>query len=582
MKSSTDKLNQAIERMTTGAKINHAKDNAANYSIATNMTTKINAYQVAEDNCAMGLDLISTASSSLEQMSDLTSRLRALATQAQNGTYGNQSLEALNTEAQAIVQELSRIKNDSVYNGISLLAGSAKVDTPSPISSYALQGRAVGVTEADNDGFIQKVNRRDTSAMTTLASVDENTKLTSGTYSISTAEELAKLATMTNNGKIGSNTEFVLANNIDLSAYSTGEGWTPIGSEASKFTATFDGNGYVVSNLYINRPDKDYQGLFGYLENANIKNIAVVNCEVTGKNYVGGLAGIEHGTVSNCYATGNITGTSGIGGLIGCAYGITNSYATCTVTGTDKYIGGLVGLGRYAAISNSYATGKVTGNNITGGLAGNASYGKISNSYATGNTTGSDAVGGLIGNAKNTTLDNVYFTDTTGQTVGIGNLIPASGTANLVTMTKLHTLIAQGVLPDYRQKSAVSATDFSLQIGIGSNSASQISFSIDPIDISAITGIDLTDTYTLQSIDNFLATINAQQTKLGAVQNRLESALGEISTQYDNLVSSRSTIQDADIAEVSSEYIKMQILQQASATLMATANQSPSIALQLL
>ena len=72
------------------------------------------------------------------------------------------------------------------------------------------------------------------------------------------------------------------------------------------------------------------------------------------------------------------------------------------------------------------------------------------------------------------------------------------------------------------------------------------------------------------------------QVQLGSTENRLNSALDEISTQYENLVSSRSTLQDADIAEVSSEYIRQQILQQASATLLATANQSPSIALQLI
>ena len=78
MKQSTNKLNQAIERMTTGAKINHAKDNAANYSIATNMTTKISAYDIAADNVAMGLDLVSTASDSISLMSDKAERLRSL------------------------------------------------------------------------------------------------------------------------------------------------------------------------------------------------------------------------------------------------------------------------------------------------------------------------------------------------------------------------------------------------------------------------------------------------------------------------------------------------------------------------
>ena len=79
-----------------------------------------------------------------------------------------------------------------------------------------------------------------------------------------------------------------------------------------------------------------------------------------------------------------------------------------------------------------------------------------------------------------------------------------------------------------------------------------------------------------------LSIINAKEVEYGAAQNSLESALDEIAIQYENLVSSRSTIRDADIADVSSQYIQQQILQQASATLLATANQSPSIALQLI
>ena len=68
LKSSTNKLNQAVERMSTGYKVNHAKDNAANYSISTNMTTKIGAYQVAEDNASMGLDMVTTASENITEM----------------------------------------------------------------------------------------------------------------------------------------------------------------------------------------------------------------------------------------------------------------------------------------------------------------------------------------------------------------------------------------------------------------------------------------------------------------------------------------------------------------------------------
>ena len=96
LKSSTNKLNTAVERMSTGYKINHAKDNAANYSISTNMTTKIGAYMVAEDNALQGLDMINTASESLSLIEDKLMRLRALATQASNDTYGVQSKQAIN------------------------------------------------------------------------------------------------------------------------------------------------------------------------------------------------------------------------------------------------------------------------------------------------------------------------------------------------------------------------------------------------------------------------------------------------------------------------------------------------------
>ena len=122
------------------------------------------------------------------------------------------------------------------------------------------------------------------------------------------------------------------------------------------------------------------------------------------------------------------------------------------------------------------------------------------------------------------------------------------------------------------------------QVGISSSSDSQIGFNISfslP-DINTLRNIGLVDGNYLETIDNILASISAKQTEYGACQNRLESALEEINTHYENLLSSRSTLRDADVAQESSAYIRNQILQQASATLLATANQTPAIALQLL
>ena len=92
LKSSTSSLNQAIERMSTGFKINHAKDNAAGYSISQSMSSKLSSYEVALDNASFGLDLLNTATSGLNLISSHIQRIRDLAEQASNGTYGASSL----------------------------------------------------------------------------------------------------------------------------------------------------------------------------------------------------------------------------------------------------------------------------------------------------------------------------------------------------------------------------------------------------------------------------------------------------------------------------------------------------------
>ena len=123
-----------------------------------------------------------------------------------------------------------------------------------------------------------------------------------------------------------------------------------------------------------------------------------------------------------------------------------------------------------------------------------------------------------------------------------------------------------------------------LQVGVNAGESSNIQFEVgfimDGFDNLLSYGIQ--DKSTLETIDKLLNNLSEKSTQYGAVQNRLESAMDEIITQHDNLVSARSTLRDADMAELSSQYIQQQILQEASATLMATANQSPAIAFQLI
>jgi hypothetical protein len=231
---------------------------------------------------------------------------------------------------------------------------------------------------------------------------------------------------------------YILMSDIDLSdtvwgqvyaqANGTG-GWEPIGTSSEPFTGTFDGNGYAISNLFINRSDTDFIGLFGYISGgASVQNVRLVDVDVTHNNNVtGSLVGkLESSTVSGSYAEGAVKGTENVGGLVGSNSGtITNSYAAVDVQGTGNQVGGLVGANASGSrIINSYATGSVAGNDGVGGLAEINNQGEITNSYAVGDVTGNDKVGGLVGRNLNGTIQ---YSHATGYIVGNTNFGGLSG-----------------------------------------------------------------------------------------------------------------------------------------------------------
>jgi hypothetical protein len=212
---------------------------------------------------------------------------------------------------------------------------------------------------------------------------------------------------------------YVLANDIDCSAtrtWNNGAGFRPIGSYNSRFAGSFDGNNYTISNLLIsNQASTSGTGLFGTLSNVGIiSNLGVINAVISsGGTYVGTLVGLLYGgKVVNCYSSGNVSGSTSVGGLIGAILSggiVMNSYSSSKVSGYQMYSGGLVGASS-GNISNCYSSGNVTGGYAVGGLVGritDSSY-VISNSYATGSVLGnSDSVGGLVG-LFNATVINSY------------------------------------------------------------------------------------------------------------------------------------------------------------------------------
>jgi hypothetical protein len=230
---------------------------------------------------------------------------------------------------------------------------------------------------------------------------------------------------------------FVLINDVNLAGFTASQ-FNIIGF----FTGVFDGNGKKISNFSYTSAG-NYIGLFGYVsaEDAQIKDLGLIDpnidagtgrcagalvgyvdqgtisgCyaeggRISGKNYVGGLVGINSGTISNCYATGNVDGNNDwIGGLVGSNTGlITKCYSTSNVHGRHG-TGGLVGFHAHnGMISWCHATGNSSGNGASGGLVARSDSGAvITNCYSTGDTNGNDFVGGIVGYHEDSTVTNCY------------------------------------------------------------------------------------------------------------------------------------------------------------------------------
>jgi len=226
--------------------------------------------------------------------------------------------------------------------------------------------------------------------------------------------------------------DYILTNDLDSTtagydelagpAANEGKGWHPIIGPGGDppFTGIFNGQGYEIRDMFIDLPDIGYVGLFSIVgEEGHILNIGVVNADVTSTAYIGGLVGVNRGTISYSYSTGSLTGALWVGGLLGQNDGtVSNSYSTGNVV-SDSGAGGLMG-GNTGTVSNSYSTGNVTGNSGAGGLI-SANSGTVSNSYSTGSVNGNEYLGGLVGYSDQGTVSSSFWdTETSGQATSAG------------------------------------------------------------------------------------------------------------------------------------------------------------------
>ena len=248
-----------------------------------------------------------------------------------------------------------------------------------------------------------------------------------GSYTVTSADGLMNVAELVNGGKTDIN--ITLDKNIDL----TGKGWTPIGTSFdNSYKGTFDGGGHTITGLAVTTNDQ-FVGLFGYLNRAGtVKNVVMEGIQITSNHMfgcTGGVVGYSWGTIENCSVSGSVSGTDCVGGVVGSqkAGSIIGCSTSATVKGTH-YVGGVAGE-KWGSMTACYATGNVTleiasqKNNFGGGVVGLNGGSRVLACYATGNvtstgsSTGNVHIGGFLGN-NYTTVTACYWKNNHEQGIG--------------------------------------------------------------------------------------------------------------------------------------------------------------------
>ena len=239
-----------------------------------------------------------------------------------------------------------------------------------------------------------------------------------GSYTVTSADGLMNIAELVNGGKTDIN--ITLDTDIDL----TGKDWTPIGTDYdNSYKGTFDGGGHTITGLTVTTNDQ-FVGLFGYLNRAGmVKNVVMEGIQITSNHMfgcTGGVVGYSWGTIENCSVSGSVSGTDCVGGVVGSqkAGSIIGCSSSATVKG-KHYVGGVAGE-KWGTMTACYATGNVTleiasqKNNFGGGVVGLNGGSRVLACYATGNvtstgsSTGNVHIGGLFGDSY-TTVTACYW-----------------------------------------------------------------------------------------------------------------------------------------------------------------------------
>jgi len=485
-------LATSIQRLSSGLRINSAKDDAAGLAISERMTAQIRGLNQAARNANDAISLAQTAEGAMSSATDILQRIRELAVQSANSTNSSSDRKALQEEVSQLVSELDRISTTTEFNGLKLLDG-----------SFTSQQFQVGANA--NQTISVSVDSMRTSQLGSVVNQSSDNALTSQNSATSGNVDAAISAfTGVNNSDInGTNVQI---NGVNISSSADYAGATAFGqtsdsayAKAAAINASGAGvNATAETKLTLDAASGSDAIVFGSGLTAGTYELKINDTVIVSVTDVSSASNISMQDLKNLInAKKDDTGV------------------TATLDGSN-------------IVLTNASGGNVNITETTTGLTGTIDIDTVFTANIAGNATNSYTVRGAI---TITSTDNVTI-DAGAAVIGFAN------TSYSVDTTK----------------------------------------SIATLDISSVSGAN----DAILAVDAALDTINSSRAKLGAIQNRVESTIANLQTTSENLSAARSRIRDADFAEETAKFTRLQILQQAGVSMLAQANALPQLALSLL
>lgn len=561
---------QAMERLSSGKRINSAADDAAGLAITNRQTAQIKGLDRAVANANDGISLIQTAEGALDESTNILQRMRELSVQSANGIYSDADRSTLNAEVEQLKAEIDRIAETTSFNGKNILDGSssqislqvgAEANQTIDISLEAFGARELGGTSGDVVGEATANGLSDLSAFT---GADANTTLYVNDVALSSLADAAAGTTL--NDKIASI-------NSDLDGK---------GAEASALVeseANLTGNGVLVAGtdkLTLTVVDGD----------GNTQAY-----DITGTNNMEEL-------VDKINSDTSITASlSESGKLVLSQEGVTSISVGGSGTAANDAAGfdGSETDSNFRLVFND-TSGTGAGVKIEGGDDAAATAGTMTLVAALGLDVQDDE--GRLQGATTTTQNALKEGDLIINGIAVGEVdAGADATGQMNNLIDAINKISDqtGVVAFAGEQTngiALKSTNGQLSIEYGENAASTIATdtglqernavggtgSIASVDISTQAGAQKA----IDIIDSALEQVNAQRADLGAVNNRLDFTVSNLMNVSENTAAARSRIQDADFAAETANLSRAQVLQQASQAMLAQANAAPQQVLSLL